>query len=52
MASVEKRPLLIAAFVAETPAHEPDIASYRACISGCLELNPGIQETPMRESEL
>jgi len=36
MKSALNNPLAIAASEADTPSHEPDIASYFFCCSGCL----------------
>jgi len=52
MASVEKAPLEIAELDALTPAHDPDIASYLACISGDLGFKSKNPATPVSELDV
>jgi hypothetical protein len=52
MASVKKTPLEIAEFEALTPAHDPDIASYLACISGDLGFKSKNPATPISELDV
>jgi hypothetical protein len=49
---VEKTPLEIALFEASTPAHDPDIASYRAWTSGLLGDKSKNPDTPNSELDV
>ena len=52
IASVEKRPFANALLVASIPPQFPDMASYRACISGCLGVKSKKPDTPTVESDV
>jgi hypothetical protein len=49
---VENTLFLMAASLACTPAHEPDIASYLACISGFCTTISSNPDLPLDESEV